>query len=194
MGVQECITWIFIGKVFRQGGVLGVGGECPDVIYPPGSIVCELWVVAGFVGWFASGSSDPGGSVILSYNWAIVTPFLCILYNSPPLTFFYVFLFGSCCTFAVALGKVSFLLFSRRGRGRELWRNVRAYLTSCPPLLIFIMLTDSNQIFRNCFVIIYCHLTKVSSQINKCIIFEHNELSITLSTMWWDCLLLALPS
>ena len=33
----------------------------------------------------------------------------------------------------------------------------------------------SNQIFRNCFVI-YCHLTKFSSQINKCIIFESNEL------------------
>ena len=40
------------------------------------------------------------------------------------------------------------------------------------------MLTDSNQIFRNCFVIIYYHLTKVSSEINKCIIFEANELSI----------------
>ena len=38
------------------------------------------------------------------------------------------------------------------------------------------MLTDNNQIFRNCFVIIYCYLTKVSSQINKCIIFEPNEL------------------
>ena len=47
------------------------------------------------------------------------------------------------------------------------------------------MLTDNNQIFRNCFVIIYCHLTKVSSQINKCIIFEPNELSITLSTLWY---------
>ena len=46
------------------------------------------------------------------------------------------------------------------------------------------MLTDNNQIFRNCFVIIYCYLTKVSSQINKCIIFEPNELSITLSTLW----------
>ena len=43
-------------------------------------------------------------------------------------------------------------------------------------------LTDNNQIFRNCFVIIYCHLTKVSSQINKCIIFEPNELSIAQST------------
>ena len=51
--------------------------------------------------------------------------------------------------------------------------------------LKFIMLTDNNQIFRNCFVIIiYCHLTKVSSQINKCIIFEPNEISITLSTLW----------
>ena len=47
----------------------------------------------------------------------------------------------------------------------------------------FIMLTDNNQIFRNCFVIIYCHLTKVSSQINKNIIFEPNELSISLSTL-----------
>ena len=37
--------------------------------------------------------------------------------------------------------------------------------------LKFIMLTDNYQIFRNCFVVIYCHLTKVSSQINKCIIF-----------------------
>ena len=46
------------------------------------------------------------------------------------------------------------------------------------------MLTDNNQIFRNCFVIVYCHLTKVSSQINKCIIFEHNELSITLYLLY----------
>ena len=30
----------------------------------------------------------------------------------------------------------------------------------------------NNQIFRNCFVFIHYHLTKVSSQINKCIIFE----------------------
>ena len=54
--------------------------------------------------------------------------------------------------------------------------------------LKFIMWTDNNQIFKNCFVIIYCNLTKVSSQINKCIIFEPNELSITLSTLWcyWD--------
>ena len=29
--------------------------------------------------------------------------------------------------------------------------------------LKFMMLTDNNQIFRNCFVIIYCHLIKVSS-------------------------------
>ena len=46
------------------------------------------------------------------------------------------------------------------------------------------MLTDNNQIFRNCSVGIYCHLTKVSFQINKCIIFEPNELSITLPTLW----------
>ena len=46
---------------------------------------------------------------------------------------------------------------------------------------------DNNQIFRNCFVIIYCHLTKVSSQINKCIIFDPIELSITLSTLWSNC-------
>ena len=46
------------------------------------------------------------------------------------------------------------------------------------------MFADINQIFRNCFVIIYCHLTKVSSQIKKCIIFEPNELSITLSALW----------
>ena len=50
----------------------------------------------------------------------------------------------------------------------------------------FIMLTDNNQIFRNGFVISYCHLTKVSFQINKCIIFEPNELSITLSTLWYN--------
>ena len=48
------------------------------------------------------------------------------------------------------------------------------------------MLTDNNQIFRNCFVIVYCHLTKVSSQINNWIIFEPNELSITLSTLCFD--------
>ena len=42
------------------------------------------------------------------------------------------------------------------------------------------MLTDNNQIFRNSFVIIYCHLTKVSSQINKCIIFKPNELYNTI--------------
>ena len=47
------------------------------------------------------------------------------------------------------------------------------------------MLTDNKQIFSNCFVIIYCHLTKVSAQLNKCIIFEPNELSITLSTLWY---------
>ena len=51
------------------------------------------------------------------------------------------------------------------------------------------MLKENNQIFRNCFVIIYCHLTKVSSQINKCIIFEPNELSITLSTLWFNRLI-----
>ena len=45
---------------------------------------------------------------------------------------------------------------------------------------------DNNQIFRNWFVIIYCHLTKVSAQIIQCIIFERNELSITLSTLWFD--------
>ena len=43
---------------------------------------------------------------------------------------------------------------------------------------------DNNQIFRSCFVIIYCHLTKVSFKINKCIIFAPNKLSITLSTLW----------
>ena len=41
---------------------------------------------------------------------------------------------------------------------------------------------DNNQIFRNCFII-YCHLTKVSSQINKCIIFEPNELYNTIYSM-----------
>ena len=47
--------------------------------------------------------------------------------------------------------------------------------------LKFIMLSDNNQIFS----IIYCYLTKVSSQINKCIIFEPNDISITLSTLGW---------
>ena len=42
------------------------------------------------------------------------------------------------------------------------------------------MLIGNDKIFRNCLVFIYCHLTKVSSQINKCIIFEPNELSVTL--------------
>ena len=36
-----------------------------------------------------------------------------------------------------------------------------------------------HQTFKNCFVIILYHLTKDSSWINKCIIFEPNELSIT---------------
>ena len=45
------------------------------------------------------------------------------------------------------------------------------------------MLTDNNQIFRNWFVIIHCHLTKVSAQIIQGIIYECNELSITLSTL-----------
>ena len=49
--------------------------------------------------------------------------------------------------------------------------------------LKFIMLTCKNQIFRNCFGIIYCSLTKVLAQIKKCIIFEPDELSITLSTL-----------
>ena len=44
------------------------------------------------------------------------------------------------------------------------------------------MLTENNQIFRNCFII--CHLTKVSSQINKCIIFEPNELYNTMYSMY----------
>ena len=47
------------------------------------------------------------------------------------------------------------------------------------------MLTDNNQISRNWFIIIHRHLTKVSSQIIQCIIFELNELSITLSTLWF---------
>ena len=46
------------------------------------------------------------------------------------------------------------------------------------------MLTDNNQIFRNCFVIIYCYLTKVSTQINKCIIFlAHCTLFSTIYTL-----------
>ena len=46
------------------------------------------------------------------------------------------------------------------------------------------MLTDNNQIFRNWFVIIHLYLTKVLAQIIQCIIFERNELSITLSTLY----------
>ena len=42
---------------------------------------------------------------------------------------------------------------------------------------------DNNQIFRNWFVIIHRHLTKVSAQIIQCIIFERNELSLTISTL-----------
>ena len=44
------------------------------------------------------------------------------------------------------------------------------------------MLTD-NQIFRNWFVIIHSHRTKVSAQIIQCIIFERNELSNTSDSM-----------
>ena len=43
---------------------------------------------------------------------------------------------------------------------------------------------DNHQIFSNCFIV-YCHLTKVSSQINQCMIFEPDELSITVSTLWY---------
>ena len=46
------------------------------------------------------------------------------------------------------------------------------------------MLTDNNQIFRNWFVIIHRHLTKVSAQLIQCIIFELNELSITLYLLY----------
>ena len=42
------------------------------------------------------------------------------------------------------------------------------------------MLKDKNEIFTNWFVIIRRHLTKVSAQIIQCIIFERNELSITI--------------
>ena len=52
--------------------------------------------------------------------------------------------------------------------------------------LKFTMLTDNNQIFRNRFVIIHRHFTKVSAQIVSCIIFKRNELSITLSTLCWN--------
>ena len=45
------------------------------------------------------------------------------------------------------------------------------------------MLTDNNQIFRNWFVIIHRHPTKVSAQIIQCIIFERIELSITIYSM-----------
>ena len=40
------------------------------------------------------------------------------------------------------------------------------------------------QMFMNCFVIIHYILPKVSTRRNKCIIFEPNVLSITLSTIW----------
>ena len=46
------------------------------------------------------------------------------------------------------------------------------------------MLTNNNQIFMNWFVIIHRHLKKVSAQIIQCIIFERNEISIALSTLW----------
>ena len=49
--------------------------------------------------------------------------------------------------------------------------------------LKFIMLTDNNQIFKNRFAIIHRHLAKVSAQIIQCIIFERNELSITIYSM-----------
>ena len=45
------------------------------------------------------------------------------------------------------------------------------------------MLQDNNQIFSNWFIIIHHHLTKVSAQIIHCIIFERNELSITIYSM-----------
>ena len=45
------------------------------------------------------------------------------------------------------------------------------------------MLTDNNQIFRNWFVIIHRHLTKVSAQIIQCIIFERNELYNTIYSL-----------
>ena len=43
----------------------------------------------------------------------------------------------------------------------------------------FSNLTDSNQIFRNDFVLIRYHVCKISSQIIECIIFAPYELSIT---------------
>ena len=36
-------------------------------------------------------------------------------------------------------------------------------------------MNGQQPIFSNCCVIIYCHLTKVSSQIHKCIIFMPNN-------------------
>ena len=42
------------------------------------------------------------------------------------------------------------------------------------------MSTEDKQIFRNCFFIIHYCPTKVTSQINKSIIFAPYELSITL--------------
>ena len=55
----------------------------------------------------------------------------------------------------------------------------------------FIMLTDDNQILKYWFVSglfpnIHRHLTKVLAQIIQCIIFERNELSITIYSMVTD--------
>ena len=50
----------------------------------------------------------------------------------------------------------------------------------------------NNQIFRNCFSIIYSHLAKVSAQINKCIISDSHEISITLSTLFHNHVIIGL--
>ena len=46
------------------------------------------------------------------------------------------------------------------------------------------MLTYNNDIFRNCFVIIHYHLTKVLYRINMCITFKPYELSITDNSIY----------
>ena len=77
------------------------------------------------------------------------------------------------------------LSITRWGRGGNLSvPNGSIHWVSYPNHRVDTMLTDNNQIFRYWFVIIHRNLTKVSAQIIQCIIFERNELSITLSTLW----------
>ena len=60
--------------------------------------------------------------------------------------------------------------------------HLKRKIKNCNISLKFIMLTYDNQIFRNWFII-YWHLTKISVEINKCLILEPNELSITTTIM-----------